>query len=85
MPRTVKSYLSGVQSFYRCCDTDLPTLSGSKAKTLEKNKDIPTKEDLQEVLKICDPLEKYILLVGVSSGLSSNKIQKQGGTLLPRQ
>jgi hypothetical protein len=71
---TVKAYMSGIQSFYRSYDFELPTLPRSKAKTLEKNKDIPTKEDLQEVLKICDPLEKSVLLVGVSSGLSSNEI-----------
>jgi hypothetical protein len=65
--------MNGVQSFYRSCDIELPILSRNKAKLLEKNKDIPTKEDLQEVLKICDPLEKTILSVGASSGLSSMK------------
>lgn len=73
-PMTVKAYVSGVQSFYRSCDIQLPVLGRSKAKTLEKNKYIPKKEDLQEVLKICDPLEKAVLLVGVSSGLSANEI-----------
>lgn len=74
-PMTVKSYMNGVQSFYRSCDIELPALGRNKAKVLEKNKDIPTKEDLQEVLKICDPLEKAILLVGASSGLSLNEIR----------
>ena len=65
--------MNGVQSFYRSCDIELPSLGRNKAKVLEKNKDIPTKEDLQEVLKICDPLERAVLLVGASSGLSSMK------------
>jgi len=74
-PMTVRSYMSGVQSFYRSCDIELPVLGRNKAKVLEKNKDIPTKEDLQEVLKICDPVERAILLVGASSGLSLNEIR----------
>ncbi len=72
---TVKSYMNGVQSLYRSCDIELPALGRNKAKVLEKNKDIPTKEDLQEVLKFCDPLERAILLVGASSGLSLNEIR----------
>jgi integrase len=74
-PMTVRSYMSGGQSFYRNCDIELPVLGRNKAKVLEKNKDIPTKEDLQEVLKICDPLERAVLLVGASSGLSLNEIR----------
>ena len=35
---------------------------------------IPTKNDLREVLKFCDPLEKAILLTGVSTGLAINEI-----------
>lgn len=31
-------------------------------------------EDLRAVLKVCDPLERALVLVGVSSGLSSNEI-----------
>ena len=41
---------------------------------MKKHKEIPTKEDLQEVLKVCDTMEKAILLVGASSGLSANEI-----------
>lgn len=37
--------------------------------------DIPTKKDLQEILKVCDPLEKVVLLVGISSGLSANEMR----------
>ena len=75
-PLTVKTYISGVKSFYRTFDIEIPMLprSGNKAVPLEKNKDIPSKEDLQHVLSVCDPLERAILLVGASSGLSANEI-----------
>src|ERR1035437_374480 len=74
-PMTVRFDMSGVKSFYRSCDIELPVLGRNKAKVLEKNKDIPTKEDLQEVLKICDPVERAVLLVGASSGLALNEIR----------
>lgn len=75
-PTTVKSYMTGVKSFYTLFDIELPTLprQDKKARTLEKNNKIPIKDELQEVLKICDPLEKAILLVGASSGLSAQEI-----------
>lgn len=73
---TIKSRLTGVRSFYKFYDIYLPTLpkSASKARPRIENRDIPTKEDIQEVIKICDPLEKAIILTGVSSGLSANEI-----------
>ncbi|MEN6290436.1 MAG: tyrosine-type recombinase/integrase [Methanobacterium sp.] len=75
-PTTVKGYMTGVKSFYTLFDIELPTLPrlDKKARPLEKNNRIPTKEELQEVLKICDPLEKAVLLVGAASGLSANEI-----------
>lgn len=75
-PQTIKGYMTGVKSFYAAFDIEIPKLhsAGNKAKTLKKHKDIPTKEDLQEVIKVCDPLEKAILLVGISSGLSAHEI-----------
>lgn len=77
-PITIKGELTGVKSFYRLFDIDLPTLPrlDKKARTLEKHNKIPTKEELQEVLKVCDPLEKAVLLVGASSGLSAEEIIK---------
>lgn len=72
---TVRAYLNSVKSFYNSYDVELPNLGRNKAKALEKNKNIPTKEDLQEVLKICDSLEKAVLLVGISSGLALNEIR----------
>lgn len=75
-PTTVKNYLTGVKSFYRLFDIEIPTLprSGDKARPLEKHNNIPSKEDLQEVLKVCDPMERAVILVGVSSGLSANEV-----------
>jgi len=75
---TVKAFLTGVKSFYKLFDIEIPALprTGTKAKPMEKHCDIPNKEDIQEVLKVCDPLEKAILLIGVSSGLSANEIRR---------
>ncbi|RXA21709.1 hypothetical protein EQO05_00165 [Methanosarcina sp. MSH10X1] len=75
-PQTIKGYITGVRSFYTAFDITLPNLtrSGNKAQTLKRHKEIPSKEDLQETLKVCGPLEKAILLVGVSSGLSAHEI-----------
>lgn len=73
-PLTVKSYLTSVKSFYRFYDIELPNLPKNKTTTLQKNNKIPDKNDLQEVLKICDPLERAIVLVGASSGLGASEI-----------
>ncbi|MCQ1535760.1 tyrosine-type recombinase/integrase [Methanosarcina sp. KYL-1] len=74
-PMTVKGYMSGIKSFYRTADIELPNLPRTgKAVPLEEHKEIPTKEDLRDVIKICDPLEKAMLLVGASGGLASNEI-----------
>lgn len=73
---SVKSRMTGVRSFYNSFELELPKLQGEKrkARVKEGKKTIPKKEDLQEALKVCDPLEKAVLLVGVSSGLASNEI-----------
>lgn len=75
-PLTVKGRMVGVSSFFTSYDIELPKLprSSRRAKPLQDHREIPTKEDLQEVLEHCDELEKAILLVGVSSGLSVNEI-----------
>ena len=53
----------GVKSFFETFDIEIPKLPRTgKAKTLEKNKEIPNKDDLLQVLKVADPLEKAILL-----------------------
>lgn len=75
-PISIKNYLTGVKSFYKIFDIEIPTLprTGNKARPLERHSKIPTKEDIQHVLTICDPLEKAIVLCGVSSGLSANEL-----------
>lgn len=74
---TIRGRMGAVRSFYQSFDIELPKLQGErrKARTREENTGIPIKEDLQAVLKVCDPLEKAIMLTGVSSGLSSVEIQ----------
>jgi integrase len=74
-PHTIRGRIVGVKSFFESFDIEIPKLpSMGKAQTLEKNNEIPTKEDLRDVLKVADPLEKAILLTGVSSGLAANEI-----------
>ena len=75
-PLTVKSRMTSVSSFYKSNNIDLPVVPRSinKAKPQKKRRTIPTKEDLQYVLSFCDPLERAIMLVGVSSGLAINEI-----------
>jgi integrase len=74
--KTVQGYVSAVKSFYTSFEIDIPKLqkSGKTVSVKEENVPIPTKSDLQEALKTCDVMEKSLLLVGVSSGLSSNEI-----------
>ena len=73
---SIRSRMTGVRSFYKTFDIEIPTMKRiGKAKSLPENKAIPDKEDLQDILKVCDPLEKAVLLTGVSSGLASNEIR----------
>jgi integrase len=75
-PLTIKTRMTGVYSFYRKNDITLPSLPNneSKPRPLKQHKDIPTKEDLQTVLKHCDELERALILIGVSGGLGSQEI-----------
>ncbi|WP_292390448.1 tyrosine-type recombinase/integrase [Methanosarcina sp. UBA5] len=77
-PMTVKSRMNAVRSFYKSFDIPVPELpkSEQRAQSLPQHRAIPTKEDIREVLTICDPLERAILLVGASSGLAVNEITK---------
>jgi integrase len=74
--KTIQRTMSTVRSFYTSFDIDIPKLAKTEhtAAGLEENLAIPTKSDIQDVLKVCDPLEKVLVLVGVSSGLSTNEI-----------
>lgn len=69
-PKTIEGYIGAVRSFYRKKHIEVPDLERKKAKPMKKNRVIPTKEDLQDCLEKCHPLEKAIVLTGVSSGLS---------------
>jgi integrase len=73
-PNTIHGYIMAVQSFYTFYDIQFPRHKSIETTVLETNIEIPTKEDIQAILKVCDPLEKAIVLVGVSSGLSMNEI-----------
>lgn len=75
-PMSIKAKITGVRSFYTYFNIQLPSLprSGTRATTLIENKEVPKKEDIQEVLSVANPLEKALVLVGVSSGLSANEI-----------
>ena len=75
-PMSIKGRLTGIRSFYKFNEIQLPVLPRSTtiARPQMKHREIPTKEDIQEVIAISDPLEKAIVLTGVSSGLSVNEI-----------
>lgn len=75
-PLTVKGRMTVISSFYKSNNIDLPIIPRSvhKAKPQKKRRTIPTKEDLHYVLGFCDPLERALILVGVSSGLAINEI-----------
>ncbi len=75
-PLTIKNRMTGVYSFYKKNDITLPSLPNNETKPrpLLKHKEIPTKEDIQTVLKHADELERAIVLIGVSSGLGAQEI-----------
>lgn len=75
-PLTIKSRMTGVCSFYKSNNIELPVLPKSlgHARPQKKRRDIPTKEQIQAVLKFCDPLERALILVGASSGLAATEI-----------
>ena len=72
-PLTVRNRMVGVRSFYSSYYIDLPKLKkiGKARPTQENSYQIPTKEDIREVLQHCDPLERALVLVGCTSGLSA--------------
>ena len=72
-PMSVKGRLTGVRSFYKYYDIQMPTLPRSSVTRPQmKHREIPSKEDIQDVISICDPLEKAIVLTGVSSASIPN-------------
>lgn len=74
-PMSIKSKITGVRSFYTFYNIQLPSLPrSSSVSPLMENRAIPTKKDIQDVIGICDPLEKALVLTGCSSGLAINEI-----------
>jgi integrase len=75
-PMTVEIRIRSVKSFYKCNGIIFVSMERSSGKPipLESNYGIPTKEEIREILKKCEPLERAIVLVGASSGLASNEI-----------
>jgi integrase len=75
-PMSIKGRLTGVRSFYKYYNIDLPVLprSSTAARPQLKHRNIPNKDDIREVLAIADQLEKAIVLTSVSSGLAVNEI-----------
>lgn len=73
-PNTIHSYFNGIKSFYMFYDIDVPRLKLDSCVTKQGNLKIPTKSDIQDALSVADPLEKVLILTGVSSGLAANEI-----------
>ena len=74
---TVQGRIAAVKSFYESFDITVPKLKGERRKAIPKecNIQLPTKTDLQECLKVCDLLERSVMLTGLSSGMASNEIR----------
>jgi len=72
---SIKTHMAAIKSFYDAFEIDLPKLSrlDNTATVKEENLPIPTKGDLQTVLKVCNPLEKALVLIGASSGLIASQ------------
>lgn len=74
-PTSKRNYMNAVYSFYRASYVEVPKLMGSQhAEPTERNTRSLTKDDIRDVLKVADVLEKAIVLVGVSSGLAEADI-----------
>lgn len=72
---TIRSHLTAIKSFYGSNEIILPKIKFEKPKTIKTNDQIPTKEDIQDCLHVCDPLEKAVMLAGISSGMAANEIR----------
>lgn len=75
-PLTLKNRMNAVCSFYNHYEIQLPALPRNmqKAKPELKRNNKLSKGDIQEILEHADLLERAVILVGVSSGLSVNEI-----------
>ncbi|AKB28854.1 hypothetical protein MSSIT_2135 [Methanosarcina siciliae T4/M] len=75
---TIRSRLTGVRSFYKAAYIEIPAQLSDRRRpmTIKENDQVPKKSDIRDVLKVADPLEKAVVLTGVSAGLPSNEIRK---------
>lgn len=78
-PCTIKNYMNCVNSFYESMYIDIPRSRArgkhrSSPRAKKENVRPISKETIQDILPYCDPLEKAIVLVGVSSGLAEADI-----------
>jgi integrase len=64
-PLTIRSRMTGVCSFYTHFNIPLPTLprSTQNARPELKRREIPTKDDIRNILQHCDSLERALILV----------------------
>ena len=72
-PKTIGNIMTGVNSFYRFNDIDLPNLNNRKQfspKPLKKNTLWLEKSDIQAILDHAGVRDRAIILIMVSSGLS---------------
>ena len=72
-PKTIGNIMTGVNSFYRFNDIDLPNLNNRKQfspKPLKKNTLWLEKSDVQAILEHAGVRDRAIILIMVSSGLS---------------
>ncbi|WP_135612790.1 hypothetical protein [Methanococcoides sp. AM1] len=75
-PKTVKSYVGSAKAFYKAFDVDLPNINRNSKKVvvLEKNKPIPSRDDITDVLVHTDIRSRALILLQTSSGLGANEL-----------
>jgi len=74
-PNTKKLKIAGITSFFKHYYIEVPrTKLDERTEPLKENIKIPTREDIQDALAVSDLLERALILVGVSSGLSAEDI-----------
>lgn len=77
---TISSYLTSVYSFYKWHEIDIPRsakgkVKGRKTESLLKNRKIPNKNEIMEMLKYTNSSRnKAIILLGATAGLAKNEI-----------
>lgn len=74
-PKTISAYYGAVISFYKRSQVELPELPREgRVEPLKENRYFLKKDELIEVLSVCDVIERAIVLTGVSSGLSAEEV-----------